>query len=142
VNGPVVGPPAMEASGGVRRVSDKEAERLGKGSAAQLLSAWRAAERDRVAAEETLKVAKLAAVAAAEAARAAQETSQAARLTKSAAEKAESAARRTSEAAELLSKSAQADQGSATESLSKSQRAEDIARDEYHDAQERGFPKA
>jgi hypothetical protein len=122
-------------------VSEKEAERLGKGSAAELLSAWRGAERDRVAAEETLQVASIAALAAAEAATAAQETSDAARLTMEAAQKAELAARRTSEAADLLSKSARADQGAPTEALAKSQRAEDDARDEYHDAQERGFPK-
>src|SRR6185312_11064078 len=105
----------MATRGGSRRVSEKEAERLGKGSAAELLSAWRGAERDRVAAEETLQVASVAALAAAEAARAAQETSEAARLTMEAAQKAELAARRTSEAAELLAKSAGSDKGAATE---------------------------
>jgi hypothetical protein len=122
-------------------VSEKEGERLGKGSAAQLLSAWRAAERDRVAAEETLQVASVAALAAAEAATAARETSDAARLTMEAAQKAEVAARRTSEAADLLSKSARADKGAATEGLARSQRAEDEARDEYREAQDQGFPK-
>ena len=122
-------------------MSEKEGDRLGKGSAAELLSNWRAAERDRVAAEETLQVASVAALAAAEAATAAQETSDAARLTMEAAQKAELAARRTSEAADLLSKSARADKGAATTGLENSQRAEDEARGRYHDAQERGFPK-
>jgi hypothetical protein len=131
----------MAASGGVRRVSAKDRDPVGKGSAAELLSAWRGAERDRVAAEETLQVASVAAVAATEAAKAAQETSDAARLTMEAAQKAELAARRTSEAADLLSKSAGTDKGAATEALARSQRAEDDARDEYHEAQELGFPK-
>jgi hypothetical protein len=122
-------------------VSEKAGEQLGKGSAAELLSNWRAAERDRIAAEETLKVAGVAAHAAAEAAKAARDTSDAARLTMEAAQKAELAARRTSEAAEMLAKSAGADEGAATEALAKSQRAETEARDVYHEAQEQGFPK-
>ena len=122
-------------------MSEKEGERLGKGSAAELLSAWRGAERDRVAAEGTLEVASVAAVAAGEAAQAAQETSQAARLTMEAAQKAELAARRTSEAAELLAKSAGTDRGAATEALARSRRAEIDARDAYHEAQEQGFRK-
>ena len=122
-------------------MSDKEAERLGKGSAAELLSAWRARERDRVAAEDTLQVASVAADAAAQAAMAAQETADAARLTMEAAKKAESAARRTSEAADLLAKTAGADKGAATAALERSKRAENDARDEYHQAQEQGFPK-
>ena len=122
-------------------MSEKEGDRLGKGSAAALLSAWRVAERDRVAAQETLQVASVAALAAAEAAKAAKETSEAARLSLEAAKKAEVSARRTSEAAELLSKAAVADEGAATEALARSQRAEDSARDEYQQAQEQGFPK-
>ena len=122
-------------------MSEKAGEQLGKGSAAELLGNWRAAERDRIAAEETLKVAGVAALAAAEAARAAQDTSDAARLTMEAAQKAELAARRTSEAAELLARSAGADKGAATEALAKSRRAESDARDVYHEAQAKGFPK-
>ena len=122
-------------------MSEKEGESLGKGSAAHLLSAWRAAERDRFAAEETLQVASVAALAATEAAKAAQETSDAARLSLEAAQKSEISARRTSEAAEILSKTALTDKGAAAAALETSQRAEDDARDEYHGAQEQGFPK-
>ena len=56
--------------GGVT-VAEAEGGQLGKGSAAELLGNWRAAERDRVAAEETAGVASLAASAASEAATAA-----------------------------------------------------------------------
>lgn len=122
-------------------MSDAEGERLGKGSAAELLSAWRAAERDRVAAEATLSVASMASVAAQEAARAAKETSDAARLSLEAAQKAEVAARRTSEAAALATRGAHADQGAAETALEETRHAEDTARRAYNDAQERGFPK-
>jgi hypothetical protein len=122
-------------------MSEREGERLGRGSAADLLSAWRAAERDRVAAENTLEVAAIASVAATEAAKAAQETTDAAKLATQAAEKAEIAARRTSDAAELASRAASVKKGDAEAALERSQHAEDDARDQYRDAQERGFPK-
>ena len=61
-------------------MAEDEGRRLGKGSAAELLSAWRAAERDRAAAEESADVAELASNAAAEADTAATETATAARL--------------------------------------------------------------
>jgi hypothetical protein len=122
-------------------MSEKGEDRLGKGSAAELLSAWRASERDRAAAEDTLAVASIAALAADEAARAAQETSDAARLSLEAAQKAEIAARRTSEAAELASKTATSDRATAEAALERSRGSEDAARDAFRNAQEQGFPR-
>src|SRR6185369_4103271 len=69
---------SLEPQGG--DVADKEARRLGQGSAADLLSKWRGAERDRVAAEGSASVAALAKAAADEASAAATETADAARL--------------------------------------------------------------
>jgi hypothetical protein len=122
-------------------VSDEAASRLGKGSAAELLSAWRAAERDRVAVEETLDVARAAELAAGEAARAAEETADAARLSLEAAQKAEIAAKRTADAAGIVAKAAIAGRGVAEAHLAESQGDEIGARNAYHDAQDRGFPK-
>ena len=89
-------------------MAEDEAQRIGEGSAAELLSTWRAAERDRVAAEDTAGVAELAAAASAEASKAASETTDAARLSLEASQRAELAARRTSEAADLAAAAAQA----------------------------------
>src|SRR5690349_5288094 len=88
---------------GAEDVAEKEGERLGKGSAADLLSAWRAAERDHAAASEAANVAQLASDAAQRAAEAARETSDAARLSLEAAQKAERAGRATAAAAAVRS---------------------------------------
>ena len=80
-------------------MAESEGERLGKGSAAELLSRWRAAERDHAAAIESAGVAALASDAAQRAAHAARETADAARLSLEAAQRAERAAREAAEAA-------------------------------------------
>ena len=122
-------------------MSDDEGAKLGQGSAADLLSKWRAAERDRVAAEDSAGVASLAKAAADEAALAATETAEAARLSLEAAQRAELAARRTSEAASLASRTASRESQSADAALVDARSAEDSARTAFHDAQDRGFPK-
>ncbi len=132
------GPTCLEEESSV---SEDAANRLGKGSAAELLSAWRAAERDRVA-ERTLDVAKAAELAAGEAAQAAMETADAARLSLEAAQKAEVAARRTADSAAIVAKAAGLDRGLAESHLQESQGDEGVARDAYRDAQDKGFPKA
>ena len=105
-------------------MAEREGERLGKGSAADLLSSWRAAERDRVAAEDTASVASLAATAAAEAETAATETSEAARLSLEAAQRAANAARRTADAAKLAASSATRESSIADTALQASRAAE------------------
>jgi len=122
-------------------VAEAEGELLGKGSAAELLSNWRAAERDRIAAEETASVATLAAQAANVAATAAEETAAAARLSLEAAQRAEHAALRTSEAAELASKTARRDSTAADAALESSRAAEDEAKTRFQSGQSRGFGK-
>jgi hypothetical protein len=122
-------------------MSDEESKRLGRGSAADLLGKWRAAERDRVAAEESASVASLAKAAALQAAAAATETSDAARLALEAATRAELAARRTAEAAELASRTASRESAHADTGVGEARTAEEAARAAFHDAQEQGFPK-
>ena len=122
-------------------LAEEEGERLGKGSAAELLSNWRAAERDRVAAEETASVAALAASAAVEAATAAQETAEAARLSLEAAQRAEHAAKRKADAAELASRTARRESKAADEALEASKAAETAARAQFQDGQARKFGK-
>jgi hypothetical protein len=123
-------------------MAHEEGQKLGKGSAAELLSNWRAAERDRVAAEESASVASLAAAAASEAQVAATETAEAARLSLDAAQRAEKAARRTAEAAGLAAATAQRDSKSADAVVLESQAAEEAARSQFLEAQASGFPKA
>ncbi len=120
-------------------VAESEGARLGKGSAADLLSNWRAAERDRVAAEETASVAALAAAAAAEAAKAATETADAARLSLEASQRAENAALRTSEAAEIAARTATRERAEADQAVVRSRAAEDAARDHFRSGQQKGF---
>ena len=78
-----------------------EAESRKKGSAAELLGNWRAAERDLIAARDTKDVASLAANAAHAAVEAAQETSEAAKLGAEAANRAQRSAERTAEAVSM-----------------------------------------
>jgi hypothetical protein len=126
---------------GGKTVAEAEGSRLGKGSAADLLSNWRAAERDRVAAEESASVAALAAAAAKEAGMAAEETAAAARLSLEAAQSAERAARRTSEAAELAARTASREATTADAALEASRAAEDEAKALFQSGQARGFEK-
>ena len=121
---------------GGRSLAEAEGNRLGRGSAAELLGNWRAAERDRVAAEETAGVASLAAAAASD-----EETAEAARLSLEASQRAEHAARRTSEAAKLASKTARRESDAAEAALEDSRAAEDVARARFQDGASREFRK-
>jgi hypothetical protein len=122
-------------------MAESEAEKMGKGSAAELLSNWRAAERDHAAAIETAGVAGIAAEAAQRAARAARETAEAARLSLEASQRAAHAARETAEAAEVLSSTTAQEQSLADTALSEAKTAETDAKEAFRDAQRRGFPK-
>lgn len=112
-----------------------------RGTAAELLSEWRAAERDLVAAQDTLDVATLAATAAGEAVVAARETSEAAELSQQAAQRAQMSAARTAAAADVTARVASKDQKSATASLESATQAESDAADRFHEAERQGFPK-
>ena len=122
-------------------MAEFEGERLGKGSAAELLSNWRAAERDHAAAIESAGVAGLAAEAAQRAAKAAHETAEAARLSLEAAQRAAHAARETAEAAEVLSGTAAQEQSLANGAVSDAATAETHAKDAFQEAQRLDFPK-
>ena len=122
-------------------MSESEGRRLGKGSAADLLAQWRAAERDRAAAIESASVASLAAAAAERAAHAARETADAAKLSLEAAQRAERAARETADAADVLTAAAAKERSIADEALTSAQSAETEAMDAFQDAQRHGFPK-
>ena len=122
-------------------MAESEGDRLGKGSAAELLANWRAAERDHAAAIESAGVAGLATEAAKRAAQAASETAEAARLSLEAAQLAERAARETAEAAEVLSKVTSSDQVQADAAVVETAIAETRAKDAFHEAQRQDFPK-
>lgn len=122
-------------------MSEAEGQRMGKGSAADLLAEWRAAERDHAAAIESAGVAGLAAKAAERAAHAARETADAAKLSLEAAQRAERAARETAEAADILRAGAAKERTLADEAVTAAEAAETVARDAFHDAQRQGFPK-
>ena len=122
-------------------MAESEGERLGKGSAAELLSKWRAAERDHAAALESASVAALASDAAHRAANAARETADAARLSLEAAQRAERAARETAEAADVLSAATTREQALTDEAVAASEAAETEAKDAFQNAQRKGFPK-
>ena len=122
-------------------MAESEGERLGKGSAAELLANWRAAERDHAAAIESAGVAGLAVEAAQRAAKAALETAEAARLSLDAAQRANHAAQETADAANVLSASASKEQSLADTALSEAETAEIEAKDAFQDAQREGFPK-
>jgi hypothetical protein len=122
-------------------MSETEGRRLGKGSAADLLADWRAAERDHAAAIESASVASLAAAAAERAAHAARETADAAKLSLEAAKRAERAAHETADAADVLSAAAGKDRSMAGDALTAAGAAETKAKDAFHEAQRKGFPK-
>ena len=119
-----------------------ESNRLDKGSAARLLSDWRAAERDSVAARASAEVASLAAAAAQTAEQAALETAEAARLALDAATRAEQAARATADAARIVSSTTAAEKVASDEAVTQADAAEAEARDAFHTAQDAGFPAA
>ena len=123
-------------------MAEEEGDRIGKGSAADLLSAWRAAERDRAAAVETASVAELAVAAAWRAADAARETADAAKLSLEAAQRAERAARETAEAADIFRAAATVDHAAADSAVARATEREADAKQAFHDAQLKGFPKA
>jgi hypothetical protein len=122
-------------------MAENERKRLDKGSAADLLSTWRAAERDHAAAIDSANTSALAAAAAERAAKAARETAEAARLSLEAAQRADNAARETAEAADVLSETAARDRAAADRSVDATAKAEAIAKDAFHTAQSEGFPK-
>jgi hypothetical protein len=122
-------------------MAESEGEDLGKGSAAELLANWRAAERDHAAAIESAGVAGLATEAAKRAAHAARKTAEAARLSLEAAQLAERAARETADAAEVLSTTALKDQSQADAAVADAATVESRAKDAFQEAQRRGFPK-
>jgi hypothetical protein len=122
-------------------MAESEGQRLGKGSAADLLAQWRAAERDHAAATETASVASLAVAAAQRAAHAARETAEAARLSLEAAQRADVAARETADAADTLSATAGLQREAADSAVVDAEAAEAEARDAFHAARKQGFPK-
>jgi hypothetical protein len=122
-------------------MSETESDRIGRGSAADLLAQWRAAERDHAAAVESASVATLAAAAAERAAHAARETADAAKLSLEAAQRAERAARETADAADVLTGAAAKEQAIADQALTSSEAAERNAKDAFQEGQRKGFPK-
>jgi hypothetical protein len=121
-------------------MAESEGERLGKGSAAELLANWRAAERDHAAAIESAGVAGLAVEAAQRAARAARETAEAARLSLEAAQRADHAARETADAADVLRATASREQVDLDAAVIEAEAVETEAKDAFHEAQRRDFP--
>ena len=122
-------------------MADAESKRLGSGSAADLLSRWRAAERDSVAALDAAETATLAAAAAETASRAAMETAESAKLALQAATRAEQSARETADAAKLLAATTRRAQTDAERVAGEAGEAEQDAKDRFHDAQKAGFPR-
>ena len=117
--------------------------------AAELLGDWRAAARDTVAAKAAKHVAELALAAATLAEEAARETEEAARAAfdastraQQAAERAKRAAMQAAEAAQLAFSTAEGDDARAGAQVVKAEQAETSARDHYHQAEDRGFPKS
>jgi hypothetical protein len=116
------------------------------GLAAELLSQWRSAERDTVAAQNAESVAALAvdaattaeaaAVRAEEAATAAMEAAVGAQA---AAELARKAAAQAADGALMAGARAEGDEARAGQVLATAQRAEEKARDRFHEAEDKGF---
>jgi hypothetical protein len=117
-------------------------------AAGELLADWRAAERDAVAARDAAHIAALALTAAEAAEEAAMEVEAAAEAAAEAVERARAAATRArraaaeaAEAAKTALTSAQGDQVRAGVSVTEAEEAESEARDRFHDAESKGFPK-
>lgn len=116
------------------------------GQAADLLSKWRAAERDTIAAKEAAQVASLAHRAATAAETSAVETEEAAvsaaevvDLARVGAMKARKAASAAAAAAHMAIASAEGDKVRAALDVEVAQAAEDKAREAFRAAQQRGF---
>ena len=117
-------------------------------NAAELLGDWRAAERDTAAAKVAKTVAELALKAAEAADAAAKETERAAlvaldasKSAQAAASQAKKAASHASEAATLLTAGAEGDKARASQALANAEKTETKARDRFHEAEDKGFPK-
>jgi hypothetical protein len=118
-------------------------------SAGELLADWRAASRDSVAARAAATVAKLALAAADAAEDAANEVelaaaaaAQAVERARTAADRARRAAAQAAEAAQIAMAAAEGDQVRSSEEVNRAESAETHARDRFHDAEEKGFPKS
>ena len=122
-------------------MAESEGDRLGKGSAAELLANWRAAERDHAAAIESAGVGALAVEAAKRASRAANETAEAARLSLDAAQRAAHAASETADAAAVLSATMARDQTDLDAAVIEAEAAETEAKNAFQEAQRQDFPK-
>ena len=116
--------------------------------AADLLSRWRSAERDTVAAQKAESVAAIAvdAAAAAEASavhaeEAATIAMQAAIHAKDAAELARKAAAQAADGALMAGARAEGDEARAGQDVATAQQAEKNARDRFHEAEDKGFRK-
>jgi hypothetical protein len=123
-------------------------ERAGSehGRAAELLSKWRAAERDTAGARLAELVAAAAAEAAAEAERAAAKAESAAAAAMEAADQAKDAAvlardaaRRAAEGAATAETRAEGAEARAGQNVADAEQAESDARDRFHEAESRGF---
>jgi hypothetical protein len=114
----------------------------------QLLSDWRAAERDSDAARKARSVAGLAVEAATAAEQAAEETEVAATAALAASESARNAATsakksatQAADAARIMAATAAGDKVRANQSVERAEEAESQARYRYHEAESHGFPK-
>ena len=117
-------------------------------AAGELLADWRAAERDTLAARDAANIAALALAAAEAAEEAATEVEAAAEAAAEAVDRARTAATRArraaaeaAEAAMTALTSAQGDQVRARLTVTDAEAAEGQARDRFHDAESKGFPK-
>jgi hypothetical protein len=127
-------------------VKDKPGPDPEHGQAAELLSKWRAAGRDTVAAQSAAEVAGLALAAARAAEEAAVETEGAAQSAAEAVEralnaaaKAKKAAAAAARAAHILIAGAEGDKVRANHDVDVAQTAEDEAGKEFKQARDRGF---
>lgn len=126
----------------------KQAPKVGHDSAAELLSQWRSAERDTIAAKAAAEVATLAVSAAESAEEAASQAEAAAQVAmdaavraRAAAEQAKSAASHVSEGSQTTTTTAEGQQARAEQDVDEAEQAEIAARDRFHGAQAEGFPK-
>ena len=117
-------------------------------SAADLLGDWRAAERDAVSAKKArsvadraLAAAQAASEAAAESAAAAKAAVEASRRASLAAQAARKVAAELSASAAADAKTAEGDKATANHHVTHTEEAETSARDRFHDAEAKGFPR-
>ena len=129
---------------GVASVGERAGSRHGR--AAELLSTWRAAERDTAGARLAESVAAAAVEAAVEAESAAAKAESAAAAAIEAADQAKAAAvlardaaRRAAEGAATAETRAEDDEARAGQKVADAEQAERDARDRFHEAESRGF---